>query len=218
MDGGAAKRARVEKNREIGRFWPLYAPLGWKHYGISVPADFIAAIKFPATHYPAFGRTLGEHKLHEAVVQAQSVLLLFLQAVLSVKPAVVCVCHAHADAVVEAANVGHEVRPSVCPVDVVLLAPLSFEQVNDVLSKIEALTSPPPPDERGRPQRRRPVDFGSKADYRRVSSLLALFLGSEQLSGKSVEKTDDILAKPVAKIRYSLPGSNNYLTCEPPLP
>ena len=196
MEGGPAKRARVEENGNIGRFWPLSAPMGWCYHGISAPADFIAAIRFPATHYPAFGRTLGEHKLHDAVLQAQSVLLLYLQAVLSVKPAAACVCYAHSDANAAAANEGREIHPSVCPVDVVVLAPLTFEQVNDVLTKLESLTGPPPLDERGRPVRRRPIEFGAKADFRRVSNLRTLFLGSEQLSGRPVQKSDDVLAKP----------------------
>ena len=82
MDGGPAKRPRLDGGPETTRFLPLSAPMGWCHHdpdNVSAPTDFIFAARFPASHYPAFARSFAEHKLQDAVVQAQSVLLLYLQ-------------------------------------------------------------------------------------------------------------------------------------------
>ena len=175
---------------------PLSAPLSWANYAVSLPADFVCAIRIPASHYLAFGRSFADHKLHDAVIQGQSVLLLYLQALLSAKPPAICVCYAHDNAAVEAAQAGAEIKPSLAPTDVVLLAPLTYDHVSDVLSKLASLTGPPPLDDRGRPIRRPQVKHRPGADYRRVSDKRTLFLGSEQLSGTPVQKSDDILMQP----------------------
>lgn len=200
MEGGERKRPRVEPTKQTVLFMPLSAPLAWANHGTAIPADFVCAIRIPAAHYLPFGRGFADHKLHPAVIQAQSVLLLYLQALLSIKPPVICLCYAQTNDAVESARVGAKIKPNVCPSDVVLLSPLTYEQVGDVLSKLGSLTGPPPLDDRGRPQRRPTPTFNRGADYRRVSNPRSLFLGSEQLSGSPVQKSDDILMKPTIEL------------------
>ena len=199
MDGHAAKRRKVENTKVIPLIWPLSAPLAWRrHFSEPIAADFVAAIRFPAAHYPEFAQGFNEHKLLPTVVQAQSLLLLYLQCVLRANPKVVCVAHGHTQANADRMAAGHAAEMRRGPVDTLFIAPLTFEQVADVMSHMKSYAAPtPPPDGQQQRQRPTPVHLGPGADYRRIRSDRLLYVASEELSHSRMDRSHYLISPDV---------------------
>jgi hypothetical protein len=148
-----------------------------------------------ATSYPEFAQGFSEHKLLPSVVKGLSVELLYLQCVLKVHPRVVCVVHAHTQANADRLVNGQQPEAHNCPVDVLLIAPLTFQQVTDVMGHMARHADPPPPEDGAKRQWRAPVVLGPGADYRKVCSRRMLIIGSEELAGCRMN-AEDILRVP----------------------
>ena len=186
-------------------YWPLSQPHRWTGRFAPVDCAAVVCIPFNATRFSPHAKCPREHT--RGVILEQSLLYLYLQACLSVRPEVVMLSTGFPDEVIAELIDDQDADLPTRPLDQVFVIPLTGEQLSNVMAFISDRVNPRQAAE-GTGQRQpaagsrgpEPNIVSGQADWRRICTQTMLVRATELLVGRPIDSVDRLIMSPTVDV------------------
>jgi len=220
MSAGPGRRP-VQTEAKDGplRFFSQSQCCRWTGRFAPIDAEHLVAIRFPENHFPPHATCFRDHVQSDSIMLRQSLLYLYLQACLSVKPEVVMISTGFSDDTVGQLLDDQDAELPESPLEQVILVPLCKEKLQLVMAFLndkvrpqsasaeEAGGAAPP---KRQPSSRSPLPniVAGQADWRRIRNETILARATELLVGQPIESVERLLALPTLDLDAGEIASN----------